>query len=78
MSVLIIQRDDYATTWTVRGSMSGREREIFYFCSERPNTIWGPPSPSSMCTVFVIGGGGSRGPKHEVDHSPPPSAEIKN
>jgi hypothetical protein len=78
MSVLSVQLNDYATTWTVWGSMSGREREIFCFCSERPNPVWGPPNPSTMCTVFSFGGGGGRGPEHEVDHSPPLSAEVKN
>jgi hypothetical protein len=57
-SVLSIRRNDYATTWTVRGSMSGREREIFCFCSQRPNPLWGHRAPFN---VYFFTGGVTRG-----------------
>jgi hypothetical protein len=39
----------------------------------RPDRLWGPPS----LLHNRYGGGGVKRPGREVDHSPPPSAEVK-
>jgi len=61
--------------WTVRGLNLGRVKR-FHVLQNRPYRLWGPP-----CLLFNGYRGSSpdvKRPGCEFDHSPPPSAEIKN
>jgi hypothetical protein len=58
----------------------------FFSCPECPDGLWSPTSlPFSgyqgyFCVCVCVGGGAGaiKWLGHEVDHSPPPSAEVKN
>ena len=45
-----------------------------------PDRLWGPPASYSMDTgsSFPPGGEGGSRPGRDADHSPTPSAEVKN
>jgi hypothetical protein len=49
--------------------------KIFFCIPQHPDRLWGPASyPMGTGSSFPRG----KAAVHEVDHSPPPSAEVKN
>jgi hypothetical protein len=56
--------------WSVFNSWQGQE---FPLPPPRPDRLWGPPAPMSTGVLSPA----VKSPGHEVDHSPPPKAEVR-
>jgi len=61
--------------WTLSGSNSGKRKEIFFCSPKCPYWLGGTFSLLSICAVVLPG---DEVAGHDVDHSPPSSAEVKN
>jgi hypothetical protein len=65
----------WVTGWMIGGSSPGRGWE-FFSLPPRPDRLWGHPD------TYPIGTKGSfmgvKRAEREADHSPPPSAQVKN
>jgi hypothetical protein len=62
-----------ATVWTITGSNPFRDKRVFS-SSDRPDRLWGPPSPHGYRGSFP----GVKRPGREADRSFAPGAEVKN
>jgi len=65
---------DWATDWKIRLSNPGKGK-TFFSSPKTPDHVWGPPIlfSASECSFPVV-----KRPGPDVDHSPPPSAQVKN
>jgi hypothetical protein len=80
----LLKEPDYHSQYSVwlrvgrpgdRGSIPGRGKGFFLYplC---PDRIWGPTQPRVQWVSGVLSPGVKARPGHDVDHSPPSSAEV--
>jgi hypothetical protein len=66
----------YVTGWTTEVRFPAGGEKGFFSSSPHPDRLRGPPSlPSSGYRIPSLG---VKRPEPEADHSPPPTADVKN